>query len=164
MARTYDRIIRYYDSWFADLMDEEKQFSAEEICAVLLAVRECQRVNNLVPLDALPASVRRGLSMATMREQILRINERVERMRERTRGKAHEEAAARTTSDPNKLKTLKFRKEWKQKICALYNLTIEELHEKIESDKMFRVKLYKEHNDAKCLTPQAFADYYFNEL
>lgn len=83
MARNYDRLIRYYDSWFDDLSDPEKALSAEEQLQILVAIRECQRVMSVQPLLDLPLQIRRALSMATLQEQILRILERIESARSR---------------------------------------------------------------------------------
>lgn len=70
MARHYDKLIRYYDSWFADLMDERKGFTPEECWQVMIAIRECQREGNTKPIENLPATIARGLSMATLIEQV----------------------------------------------------------------------------------------------
>lgn len=83
MARNYDRLIRYYDSWFDDLSDPEKALTAEEQLQILVAIRECQRVMSVQPLLDLPIEIRRALSMATLQEQILRIIERIESARSR---------------------------------------------------------------------------------
>ena len=83
MPRKYDRVIRYYASWFDDFMSADKEFSAEEFRAIILAIRDCQVKGSLEPLETLPITIRRALSMATMGEQILRILERAENMRAR---------------------------------------------------------------------------------
>lgn len=83
MARNYDRLIRYYDSWFDDINEPEKELSDSEKWQVMLAIRECQRVMSAEPLRNLPLNVRRALSMATMLEQVERIIERVESARNR---------------------------------------------------------------------------------
>lgn len=83
MARTYDRLIRYYDSWFDDINDVEKELSGEEKWQIMLALRECQRVMSADPLRNLPLNIRRALSMATMVEQMERIIERCESARNR---------------------------------------------------------------------------------
>lgn len=83
MPRRYDRLIRFYDSWFDDLQDQEKELSQQEQLTVLLAIRECQVQESLQPLDGLPISIRRCLSMSTLREQILRILEKTSRMKVR---------------------------------------------------------------------------------
>lgn len=98
MARNYDRLIRYYDSWFDDINDQEKELSGEEKWQIMLALRECQRVMSADPLRNLPLNIRRALSMATMVEQLERIIERCESARNRgskggqsTAAKAQEE-------------------------------------------------------------------------
>lgn len=83
MPRNYDRLIRYYDSWFDDINDPEKELSGEEKWQILLALRECQRVMSADPLRELPLHIRRALSMATMVEQVERIIERCESARSR---------------------------------------------------------------------------------
>lgn len=83
MPRKYDRVIRYYASWFDDLLEPEKELTPAECWAVMLAIKECQIIGSLEPLQQLPVSTRRALSMATMGEQIMRLLERAERMRER---------------------------------------------------------------------------------
>lgn len=83
MPRNYDRLIRYYDSWFDDINDPDKELSGEEKWQILLALRECQRVMSADPLRKLPLRIRRALSMATMIEQVERIIERCESARSR---------------------------------------------------------------------------------
>lgn len=83
MPRNYDRLIRYYDSWFDDINDPEKELSGEEKWQILLALRECQRVMSADPLRELPLNIRRALSMATLVEQVERIIERCESARSR---------------------------------------------------------------------------------
>lgn len=89
--RTYNKIIRFYDSWFADLEDPDKELSGEEKWSVIRAICECQRVGKHEPLDALPLAVRRALQMSTLKEQIERMLERSDRMR--ARGAAGGQAA-----------------------------------------------------------------------
>lgn len=98
MPRKYDRTIRYYDSWFADLTDPSKEFTAEECWQVMLAIRECQLQGTLAPLEQLPLSIRRALSMATMGEQITRQLERIESRRDASR-KGGEETRNRRRSE-----------------------------------------------------------------
>lgn len=83
MPRNYDRMIRYYDSWFDDLCDPDKGFTGEECWAVLLAIRESQRQLNVDPIDNLPQMVKRGLQLHTLKEQVWRIIEKTESMRAR---------------------------------------------------------------------------------
>lgn len=83
MARTYDRLIRFYDSWFGDLLDEEKELTPAECWTTILAIRECQRQNTIEPLRALPREIRRALQMRTLETQIEKILERTANMRER---------------------------------------------------------------------------------
>lgn len=98
MPRKYDRVIRYYASWFDDFLSVDKEFSAEEFRAIILAIRDCQINGSLEPLETLPITIRRALSMATMGEQIFRILERAENMR--ARGSAGGRKAAAAASSP----------------------------------------------------------------
>lgn len=83
MARNYDRLIRYYDSWFDDLADPDKELTPEECWRVILAVRDAQHIGSTQPLRELPQSIRRALSMSTLVEQVERIIERCNNLRER---------------------------------------------------------------------------------
>lgn len=114
MPRKYDRTIRYYDSWFGDLLDPNKQFTAEECWSVILAIRDCQLKGSLDPLEQLPISVRRGLSMATLGEQIIRQLERAERRRNGCANGGNTAAANR--KDPEKIAAaaMKAEKELKE--------------------------------------------------
>lgn len=108
MARKYNRLIRYYDSWFADLMDPSKELSAEECWCVILAIRDCQREQTTEPLLKLPLQLRRALSMATIVEQVERIIEKTSNMSERGRrgGMASQYAAAVPAAEPGGLKAV----------------------------------------------------------
>lgn len=88
MARTYDRLIRYYDSWLDDIQDPDKGYTAVEQMAILLAIRDAQRYGTFASIDALPPNIKRGLQLPTLREQIGRIIERTERARARGRDAA----------------------------------------------------------------------------
>ena len=77
-------MIRYYQSWFDDLLDPEKELTPAECWQVIIAIRDCQVEMSLEPLHALPISTRRALSMATMSEQVVRMMERSERMRNKS--------------------------------------------------------------------------------
>lgn len=92
MPRKYDRVIRFYSSWFADFLDKEKNFSDHEIVQLFIAIRDCQIEGSLEPIENLPLSIRRGLSMATMGEQIIRLVETSQSAR--TRGKDGGDKAA----------------------------------------------------------------------
>lgn len=92
MPRKYDRVIRFYSSWFADFLDQEKNFSDHEIVQLFIAIRDCQIEGSLEPIENLPLSIRRGLSMATMGEQIIRLVETSQSAR--NRGKDGGEKAA----------------------------------------------------------------------
>lgn len=78
MARQYDRLIRYNDSWFDDLLDPDKELKPAECWQVMLAIRDCQRTESTEPLGKLPISIRRALSMSTMREQVEVIISRIQ--------------------------------------------------------------------------------------
>lgn len=101
MPRTYDRLIRLYDSWFGDLLDPDKGFTPEECWTVILAIRECQREITLEPLKNLPLNIRRGLQMRTLETQIIKILEHTGRMA--TRGAAGGHAAQKAAQERAKL-------------------------------------------------------------
>lgn len=123
MARNYDRLIRYYDSWFDDINDQEKELSDGEKWQVMLAIRECQRVMSAEPLRNLPLNVRRALSMATMLEQVERIIERVESARNRGSrgGQTTAAKALAETCAQNNIRLEKERAEVKASIPDGYN-------------------------------------------
>lgn len=100
MARKYDRMIRFYDSWFADLRDPEKAFTAEERWQVIEAIVLCQEQDSTAALEELPLSIRRALSMATMREQLERVLERNQGARERGKKGAQERYARTNVAEP----------------------------------------------------------------
>lgn len=101
MPRTYDRLIRLYDSWFGDLLDPDKGFTPEECWNVILAIRECQREITLEPLKSLPINIRRGLQMRTLETQILKILEHTGRMA--ARGAAGGNAAQKAAHEKAKI-------------------------------------------------------------
>lgn len=101
MPRTYDRLIRLYDSWFGDLLDPDKGFTPEECWNVILAIRECQREITLEPLKNLPLNIRRGLQMRTLETQIVKILEHTGRMA--ARGSAGGNAAQKAAQERAKL-------------------------------------------------------------
>lgn len=122
MARNYDRLIRYYDSWFDDINDQEKELSGEEKWQIMLALRECQRMMSAEPLRNLPLNIRRALSMATMIEQVERIIERCESARNRG-SRGGQATAAKTqaeTMQENNLKRDQERAEVKASIPEGY--------------------------------------------
>lgn len=101
MPRTYDRLIRLYDSWFGDLLDQDKGFTPEECWNVILAIRECQREITLEPLKNLPLNIRRGLQMRTLETQIVKILEHTGRMA--ARGSAGGNAAQKAAQEKAKI-------------------------------------------------------------
>ena len=101
MPRTYDRLIRLYDSWFGDLLDPDKGFTPEECWNVILAIRECQREISLEPLKNLPLNIRRGLQMRTLETQIVKIIEHTGRMA--ARGSAGGNAAQKAAQERAKI-------------------------------------------------------------
>lgn len=101
MPRTYDRLIRLYDSWFGDLLDPDKGFTPEECWSVILAIRECQREVTLEPIKNLPLNIRRGLQMRTLETQIIKILEHTGRMA--ARGAAGGNAAQKAAQEKAKL-------------------------------------------------------------
>ena len=113
MPRKYDRVIRYYASWFDDFLSSDKEFTAEEFRDIILAIRDCQMQGSLEPLETLPIAIRRALSMATMGEQILRILERAENMR--ARGSAGGRKAATIASSSEQMAASSIREEIREK-------------------------------------------------
>ena len=101
MPRTYDRLIRLYDSWFGDLLDPDKGFTPEECWNVILAIRECQREVTLEPIKNLPLNIRRGLQMRTLETQIVKILEHTGRMA--ARGSAGGNAAQKAAQERAKI-------------------------------------------------------------
>ena len=101
MPRNYDRLIRFYDSWFGDLLDQDKGFTPEECWSVIVAIRECQREITLEPLKNLPINIRRGLQMRTLETQILKILEHTGRMA--ARGAAGGNAAQKAAQERAKI-------------------------------------------------------------
>lgn len=101
MPRKYDRIIRYYSSWFADILDPAKEFSDHEIVQIFIAIKDCQVSLSLDPLEQLPVTIRRALSMATMGEQIIRLIEKTENMRNRGANGGNTAAANRAAQEPS---------------------------------------------------------------
>lgn len=94
MARTYNHVIRFLESWFADLEDPSKEFTPEERWQVVQAIVKCQVDCSLEPLHSLPLVIRRALSVATMGEQLMAILDRADSYRRRARdGKAAAPAA-----------------------------------------------------------------------
>ena len=101
MPRTYDRLIRFYDSWFGDLLDPDKGFTPEECWSIIVAIRECQREITLEPLKNLPINIRRGLQMKTLETQIVKILEHTGRMA--ARGSAGGNAAQKAAQERAKI-------------------------------------------------------------
>lgn len=85
MPRNYNHVIRFLESWFADIEDPAKEFSDAEKYQVIYAIFQCQVKGSLEPLQELPRAIRRGLSLATLGEQILAVLERAESYRKRGR-------------------------------------------------------------------------------
>ena len=83
MARKYNHVIRMFESWFVDLEDPEKEFTDSEKWQLIKAIYDCQVQTSLEPLKALPLSIRRAMSMATLGEQITAILERADSYRRR---------------------------------------------------------------------------------
>lgn len=101
MPRKYDKVIRYYSSWFADITDPEKEFTDHEIVQFFFAVRDCQVEESLEPLQNLPLSIRRALSMATIGEQVIRLVETSSSARNRGANGGNTAAANRAAAEPN---------------------------------------------------------------
>lgn len=71
--RSYDRLIRFYASWFGDLMAESKEFTGEECWEVVKALYRAQEDENPDILDELPREIKRALSLETMKTQVAKI-------------------------------------------------------------------------------------------
>ena len=84
----HDKLIRFYSSWFDDVADPAKGYTAEEQVTIFFALAACQQQHTTDPLDELPATIRRGLQMATMREQLMRIMERIDAAHDKARAAA----------------------------------------------------------------------------
>ena len=137
MPRTYDRLIRFYDSWFGDLLDPDKGFTPEECWNVILAVRECQREITLEPLKKLPLNIRRGLQMRTLETQIVKILEHTGRMA--TRGAAGGNAAQKAAQERAKIAS-----EQREKEREEFNRQCEEREKK--SISLAQYKIWREKN------------------
>lgn len=161
MARNYDRLIKYYDSWFDDLLDPDKGFTREEIADVLIAIRQCQQNFNLEPLQALPREIRRGLSMATLSEQILRICERTQSIIERGSkgGNKTAAAAARSATQENKRDTI--RRAWMDARAAEQGMEVTEWIDYCRNNPNYLKSLFSLHNEAKCVDFKQFIKFYF---
>lgn len=116
MPRKYDKVIRYYSSWFADITDPEKEFTDHEIVQFFFAVRDCQIEESLEPLQNLPLSIRRALSMATIGEQVIRLVETSNSARNRGKSGGETAAANRAAAEPNQAAAM--RAEQKRKEAA----------------------------------------------
>lgn len=161
MARNYDRLIKYYDSWFDDLLDPDKGFTMDEIAQVLIAIRECQQKFNLEPLKNLPREIRRGLSMATLSEQILRICERTQNIIERGSKGGTKTAAQQSAQSVQINKRDKVRRDWMAARAAEANLPLDAWIEKCRADKEYLHLLFTIHNDAQCVDFKRFVQFYF---
>ena len=137
MPRTYDRLIRFYDSWFGDLLDPDKGFTPEECWNVILAVRECQREITLEPLKKLPLNIRRGLQMRTLETQIVKILEHTGRMA--ARGAAGGNAAQKAAQERAKIAA-----EERENQREEFNKQCEEREKK--SISLAQYKLWREKN------------------
>lgn len=71
--RTYDKVIRFYSSWFGDLMSESKEFSDSECWQVIKALYMAEEEENPDLLDNLPREIKRALSLETMKTQVAKL-------------------------------------------------------------------------------------------
>ena len=101
MARRYNHVVRYLESWFKDLEDPSKEFTDTERWQVLRAIAQCQFDCSLEPLEALPLSIRRGLSWVTMGEQLLAIMDRADSYKRRANGQISPSGAPNSASKPS---------------------------------------------------------------
>lgn len=70
MASKYTHRLLFYESWLADLDEPSKEFSPEEKWLVVQAIFQCQIKAEITPVEALPLSIRRALSIPTLTEQL----------------------------------------------------------------------------------------------
>lgn len=104
MARNYNHVIRFLESWFADLEAPEKGFTPTECWQVITAIRDCQVTNTLDPLKELPLPIRRGLSMATLGEQLLAVMDKAKSYRRRGQAVAGSKPKGPLPSEIEKMK------------------------------------------------------------
>lgn len=71
--RTYDKVIRFYSSWFGDLMSESKEFTDGECWQVIKALYMAEEEENPDLLDTLPREIKRALSLETMKTQVAKL-------------------------------------------------------------------------------------------
>lgn len=71
--RTYDKVIRFYSSWFGDLMAESKEFTDGECWQVIRALYLAEEEENPDLLDNLPREIKRALSLETMKTQVAKL-------------------------------------------------------------------------------------------
>lgn len=71
--RRYDKVIRFYSSWFGDLMAESKEFTDAECWQVVKALYLAEEEENPDLLDTLPREIKRALSLETMKTQVAKL-------------------------------------------------------------------------------------------
>lgn len=131
MPRKYDKVIRFYSSWFADWFDPEKAFSDHEIVQLFLSIRDCQVEGSIEPLEKLPLEIRRALSMATMGEQCIRLVETSNSAR--TRGQTGGEKSAELRRNPEAAAAARMRNQ-------LVDQSIQEREQRQEQQKRAAAK------------------------
>lgn len=97
--KRYDRVIRFYSSWFGDLMAESKEFSDSECWQVIRALYLAEEEENPDLLDELPREIKRGLSLETMKTQLAKLISSRLSSAERGRAGAAASMAAATRVD-----------------------------------------------------------------
>lgn len=70
MASKYTHRLLFYESWLADLEEPTKEFSPEEKWQVVAAIFQSQIKGEVNPVEDLPLSIRRALSIPTLTEQL----------------------------------------------------------------------------------------------
>lgn len=130
MARNYDRLIRFYDSWFDDLLDEDKGFTPAEILEVLVAIRNAQRSGSTDTIKQLPKTIKRGLAMASLVEQVERIIERVDNARARSQKGAQAQkltlSAASAAAAQEQEKRKAAREQYEKSMADFYRMILEQ--------------------------------------
>ena len=71
--RNYDKVIRFYDSWFDDLLEPHKQFTASDICKVIYAIREAQSTGDLNHICNLAPDILARLNVYTLVTQVQKL-------------------------------------------------------------------------------------------
>lgn len=97
--KTYDRVIRFYASWFGDLMAESKEFTDAECWQVVRVLYLAEDSEDPDMLDTLPREIKRALSLETMKTQLAKLISSSRSARERGKAGAAASLAAASRVD-----------------------------------------------------------------